>query len=1188
MVRPVLPRAVYLVLVLAVLAQARRADAGVSPFWQELGGSARGNGVSQAASPKVVSGGSVAVDDSGRPVVVYTEYPDGNATQGAIIVRRWTGSTWEILSGPAGIGQGHGPQVQVASSGAPYVAWLTDDGSGKTDLRLRAWDGSAFVPLGGSDSAGRVSGSSIGITAPFSLALDANGNPILAFLGWAQTNVTLSATPAIVDSTVQVYVRRWTGIEWEFVGSDFGDGGASNARSFTSSLGSILHHADTPSLAMDDNGEPVVAFTYHTMIAGAPATNTDVYVTRWTGSAWVAVGPAVPAADGAVGRGGAGGVSASAGGSSNPSLAADATGKLALAWEEEPASGGVYVWLRAWNGTAWTPLGGSATSSGLGQAGTVNVQPRVGIDPTGRPIVAWSTLAGAANPMQIFVRRWNGATAWEEMGSHSAQAAGISDAALGALAPALALTPAGAPTIAWLDVEESGRGQVFLRRYLTATTYTVTVLPRDNGSALSTNTLPDPIRCGAGNSDCRATLDLGTEVILQATPIAGSRFVKWTGAVCDGSANATCVFRIPARDVSVSPTFKDVTALTLTKSGQGTITSTPAGISCGPACSSVGFDFARGIVVKLNPRPPVGWSFTGFSGACSGATCSVDATGPTALVGASFSIQQRRLTVSVVGQGIVGGPGVACNPGGTPCALDVDYGTRLPLTATAAPGHRFTGWSQGCKGLSTCNNRMTVNRSVTATFKPEFGLTVTKPGNSTGTIGAPGITCGVDCRETYLGGTKVTLRRSAPSVSTTFRWGGDCASRGSSATCTLTLNAHTSVSADYSLKQLALTVIKNGTRLGTVTGLAGAISCGGDCTEMVDYGAPVTLVATPSSSPAAEFVSWAGCTTAASPASCSFTMTANKTVTATFQPRVSGVTLQALSPSTLAMGGIRQLSAVATFSDGSQQNVTTQTLWASSAPSIAAVSATGLVTGRGVGTASITGTFRDFVGSIVVEVDSFATLPPSSPAITVSCAPYGDSTLMASRLACLPSGLSFSVLCQATGIFTSAGAQDITDQVTWTSGTGTVARPTGLVGFNGPIRQSFRIVGNGTAILRATQGRRTSSTTGTLGQDAWVVQGVASTVRDIQVTPGTASVAVGGDRQLRANATLSSSAPTCMSPPTRDFSTVVTWGSSHETRARVNFFGKVTGIAPGGVTITATDGAGPAALSDAASITVVP
>jgi Bacterial Ig-like domain (group 2) len=64
----------------------------------------------------------------------------------------------------------------------------------------------------------------------------------------------------------------------------------------------------------------------------------------------------------------------------------------------------------------------------------------------------------------------------------------------------------------------------------------------------------------------------------------------------------------PAREVSVSPTFKDVTALTLTKSGQGTISSTPAGINCGPACSSVGFDFARGIVVKLNPRPPVGWT----------------------------------------------------------------------------------------------------------------------------------------------------------------------------------------------------------------------------------------------------------------------------------------------------------------------------------------------------------------------------------------------------------------------------------------------------------------------------------------------------------------------------------------------------------------------------------------------------
>jgi hypothetical protein len=592
------------------------------------------------------------------------------------------------------------------------------------------------------------------------------------------------------------------------------------------------------------------------------------------------------------------------------------------------------------------------------------------------------------------------------------------------------------------------------------------------------------------------------------------------------------------------------------------------------------------VLIKLTPTPTVGWSFDGFTGACSGAACSLNASTPTALVGANFSIQHRRLTVTVVGQGSVSGPGVSCDDGSTPCALDFDYGTSLPLTATADPGFRFTGWSQDCAGVGACSPVMTANHSVTATFKPQFALTVTKPGNSTGTItarpagiGGDPLSCGADCSALYLGGTVVTLTRSAPITGTTFQWGGACAFRGTNATCALPINANTSVSADYSLQRLGLTVIKNGPALGTVTGLGGAIDCGADCDEIVNYGTPVTLLAVPNSAPPlSEFVSWSGCTTPATNASCSFTMTANKTVTATFRPLVTAVDVDALSTGALAVGGVRQLTATATFTDGTTQDVTTQATWTTGSATVATVGTTGLVTGRGAGNTSITATFRTQAGSLPLTVDTLA-----AGALTVICAPYGDTSGLNSRLACLPSAMSFSVHCQALGTFNNAGSQDITDQVTWVTSNSQIAKSTGLVGFNGPVRQSFRIDGNGTAILRATQGGKTSPTTGTLGTDAYVVQGVASSVTGLSVAPHSTNVAVHATVPLVATASLSSTTAGCTSPPDRDFSRAAAWSSADEDIADVSFFGAVTGVAPGGpVSVTATVGT----FSDSSQITV--
>jgi uncharacterized repeat protein (TIGR02543 family) len=57
------------------------------------------------------------------------------------------------------------------------------------------------------------------------------------------------------------------------------------------------------------------------------------------------------------------------------------------------------------------------------------------------------------------------------------------------------------------------------------------------------------------------------------------------------------------------------------REGSGTVTSSPAGINCGATCAA---DFAYLTTVTLTAAPAAGWTFTGWSGACTGiVTCTV-------------------------------------------------------------------------------------------------------------------------------------------------------------------------------------------------------------------------------------------------------------------------------------------------------------------------------------------------------------------------------------------------------------------------------------------------------------------------------------------------------------------------------------------------------------------------------------
>jgi IPT/TIG domain/Divergent InlB B-repeat domain len=113
-------------------------------------------------------------------------------------------------------------------------------------------------------------------------------------------------------------------------------------------------------------------------------------------------------------------------------------------------------------------------------------------------------------------------------------------------------------------------------------------------------------------STCSTTYGTGMQVTLRARPSAGSSFSGWSGA-CSGFGS--CVVTMNGAQ-SVSATFvQDVAILSVAVSGYGTVSSSPAGISCGSVCT---MNAAGGTVVTLTATPSGGATFSGWGGACSG------------------------------------------------------------------------------------------------------------------------------------------------------------------------------------------------------------------------------------------------------------------------------------------------------------------------------------------------------------------------------------------------------------------------------------------------------------------------------------------------------------------------------------------------------------------------------------------
>ena len=296
-----------------------------------------------------------------------------------------------------------------------------------------------------------------------------------------------------------------------------------------------------------------------------------------------------------------------------------------------------------------------------------------------------------------------------------------------------------------------------------------------------------------------------------------------------------------------------------------------------------------------------------------------------------------------------------------------------------------------------------------------------------------------------------------------------------------------------------------------------------------------------SSNSAVATVSGSGLVTAAALGSATVTATSegkssSATITVASVP-VASVTVSPTSAS-IAVGATQQLSAVTKDSAGASLAGRVVT-WASSNPAVATVNSSALVTGVAAGSATITATSEGKSGTSV---------------ITVTIVPVASVTVSPASASLFVGGTR-----QLSAVTKDAAGNTLTGRVvTWASSNTAVAtvNSSGLV----------TAAGAGSATITATS----EGKSGTAAITVTVVP-----VAAVTVSPASATIAVGGTRQLSA-VTKDSAGGTLTGR-------VVTWSSSNTAVATVNSSGLVTGVAAGSATITATS----EGKSGTAAITVI-
>lgn len=292
---------------------------------------------------------------------------------------------------------------------------------------------------------------------------------------------------------------------------------------------------------------------------------------------------------------------------------------------------------------------------------------------------------------------------------------------------------------------------------------------------------------------------------------------------------------------------------------------------------------------------------------------------------------------------------------------------------------------------------------------------------------------------------------------------------------------------------------------------------------------PSSLIVFSSSDTAIARVSSSGLVTALRPGKATISATSSgKTGTSELTVAAAAVRSVVVSPPFPAITvGQRVTLTAQAFGSSGQLLSGRSVFWSSSSPTVADVSAAGVVTGVSLGSAAIIASIDSILGSTNVSV-----VPV--PVATVTVAPSSSS-------------ITVGQTAQLTAALKDASGNTLTGRrITWATSQASVAAvdSTGLV----------TGVAAGTATISATSENQVGTATVTVA---------APGVRTVQVIPDTATITVLGTVKLTA---------VVRDPSGTIINTSVSWSSSNNAVARVASDGTVTGLLPGTAIITAKSG----------------
>lgn len=330
-----------------------------------------------------------------------------------------------------------------------------------------------------------------------------------------------------------------------------------------------------------------------------------------------------------------------------------------------------------------------------------------------------------------------------------------------------------------------------------------------------------------------------------------------------------------------------------------------------------------------------------------------------------------------------------------------------------------------------------------------------------------------------------------------------------------------------------------------------------DLTTTVTWSSSSTATATVSSTGVVTGVAVGNATITATSGSTSATATVNVTGAAG-NKTVTSIAITPIGP-TVVVGGTKQLTATATFSDQSVQDVTSSATWSSDTPASASVSPTGLVSGVAAGTATITAMFEGVSDTTAVTVNV------AGPHILISIAISPTNPTL---------GAGATLQMTAIGTFADGTTEDITGSVIWKSDVADVARisePGGLI----------TALAAGTSTITATKPVTIPEGGTVVGSTTLLVTAAPPVLQSIAVTPTGQTVAIGNTLQMVATGTFNVG-------PTQDITGQVTWASDNEAVATVDAkTGLVTAVAAGDANISATKDAITASTKVSVTATVV-